>query len=273
MLFALLICAKTLSYSHENERKNSLDRKSEVENFPTVKSANHQTKPIISNEDKINLLGTPPNTRMINDSLICEEGYISDKGIAQKGCWKCEQKCLKREAFCAYPGKCVCHRGLLGDGINDCYHPIPTIVNVTNPPTSNFIWVNFTDVDPQYQIREAFCKFNYTIVLASLDNGLLKCGLSIDAKDNRFVQISFDFFNWSQPYIIDDVWGAEQSKKAQEMQEAIEWGMPKAKKLTVVMLIVFLFLLPKIWRQVKNKQIADQHMRERVNTDAVFISA
>lgn len=148
------------------------------------------------------------NTLIVDGKCQCMPGFpFGDPN--GKGCYKCIDQCNK-SAKCVYPGKCECEKGLFGDGITECYIPIPFIIDT--PPrdlqtAGNEHYTIRIKPIPKFFPLKAYCKFNDTVVKAnSSDSHAIHCITPKLQKGTYFVYASFDNQAYSSNYAIVDVY-------------------------------------------------------------------
>ena len=150
---------------------------------------------------------TAPNTRPSYDrKCICNETYFGDDPVGERGCWKCTPKCHS-QAKCAYPGRCVCEFGLVGDGISECEPRLPTLLrieSISSGLTPDYIAAYYSDPF-EFIPFSAFCKFNEIIVNAAINsNQSIKCLIPL-ITENVQVSISFNGINWTDSKMLDHI--------------------------------------------------------------------
>lgn len=158
-----------------------------------------------------------PNTvPQLTGICKCIPGYISSYPLDERGCWKCDPEC-NMHASCEYKdvsiGKCSCKFGLIGDGVNNCSVPHPSIDSIysLHSETYSKIMIQYsfqheTDFSPFFGL----CKFsqtkdmnNFTIVNSVLYyNSSISCIVPYFTETDAFVSITFDSEFWSQPQSV-----------------------------------------------------------------------
>ena len=120
---------------------------------------------------------------------------------SETGCWACNPQC-DLNAQCVAPNKCICNEGFIGDGIDFCEKPIPSLTKV-NP---NYGTVNGgTSVDflisvnaSNYTVTKAFCRFGPIIVDAiEMNSSYIKCITTKSKEGPVRVSVGFDAIRWS----------------------------------------------------------------------------
>lgn len=140
---------------------------------------------------------TFPNTKPgYRDECVCNDTYIGDNPIQERGCWKCKEKCHS-QASCEYPGTCKCGHGLVGDGVGYCDQP-KAIIKSCEAKKERFKYAEVecefsNDFFPYY----GWCKIGESVVQAKIKSkNSMSC--MIPNKETNKVQISFDGKNWSE---------------------------------------------------------------------------
>lgn len=149
----------------------------------------------INNDNQnISLECSGPNTFRINDECYCMRGFIGDEPLSPRGCWRCE-KC-HREAKCAYPGKCICSNGMVGNG-KLCEPPIPTINSFS--VQGDFVNINY-QCTIMFEPYLSYCKFGSSDIINGLSftNRSISCLIPSNIHGNNIIlSLSFDRKNWS----------------------------------------------------------------------------
>ncbi|KAH0791810.1 hypothetical protein GPJ56_004304 [Histomonas meleagridis] len=135
----------------------------------------------------------PPNTRLENGNLVCNEGYVSDSDISTKGCWKCTKTCHK-QAHCDSTGECVCNSGYQGDGVKKCTRLTLKITDVKN---ENGI-LTITTNGIENGALTGYCSFDGVKSDAlSVENGIIRCMIPNVGDTPSKVSVSVDGELWS----------------------------------------------------------------------------
>ena len=156
-------------------------------------------------EIQLTIVCNGPNTKK-NQNGFCEclEGYDIGDPSSKYGCYKCDKNCHKN-ATCIYPGKCNCLHGLIGDGINNCKIPIPSIISTNLTKINNFnesilILIN----NPSNYSKEIYIKFGKLILNGIfLNSTSILCFSPLINSSAIKLSISFDSTNWSNELILN----------------------------------------------------------------------
>ena len=135
----------------------------------------------------------------------CEPGYpYGDPNLAT-GCFKCSQQCAEN-AFCGYPGKCICNPGFSGDGSKECI-PLPPVLVSVSPEFAiayKRLEANITfETDPRADFKVGFLKLRSNIYTCHLlKKGLFNCTIPNVGKSGTVeFHLSFDNQTWSKEYV------------------------------------------------------------------------
>lgn len=135
-----------------------------------------------------------------NNTCRCLPGFKYGDPVSKFGCFNCQTECHAK-GYCAHPGKCVCQRGLVGDGITRCEIPTPEVTGIY--PTK-IRKQGYEDIQVTYYLNEPhnphyiWCKFQNVTVLGELiEQGIVKCTAPPSNEYAVRVSLSFDTQNFS----------------------------------------------------------------------------
>jgi hypothetical protein len=141
-----------------------------------------------------------PNTvRNLKGQCVCLRGYVGDQPLTSRGCWICRNGCHS-DAVCAFPGKCKCSKGLVGDGVSACRIPRPVMVSVApnKAPAHTIVTIGYT-VTSEYDPRTGYCRFGSSVTTAQIaQKGVMTCEVPVDVYGFVKISVSFDSATWSQ---------------------------------------------------------------------------
>lgn len=129
----------------------------------------------------------------------CLPGFPFGNPVDGYGCWKCNSEC-HLNAQCVSPGKCVCLKGYIGDGITTCNVPVPHVKalapeNITSK--TEFINVVF-ETDTNFSAFSGFCRIGTTISLGEIISfDTIQCHVPPSTQSAMSVALSFDNVTWS----------------------------------------------------------------------------
>lgn len=141
------------------------------------------------------------NTILNKDNkCVCVPGFVSDLIIDERGCWQCEEAC-HHLALCSYPGKCVCHSSLDGDGVLDCSLLAPRRIKLeerTLLTDGGYELVFSYDMIKNIIIKQAYCRVSHNIYNTyEVNDKNITCKIPKDISGEVIIYLSFDGFNWS----------------------------------------------------------------------------
>ena len=154
---------------------------------------------IIKNENKCG-----KNQKLTkNGECECLDDYLLND--ENNECYKCEHLCHPN-ASCYYPGKCSCNRGFFGDGIIECYKPIPEIIDIDPKEGPIMGGINITITLPiiPKKYSSIFCRFGDSTVISyplqkyNYDKHQIICQLPSHIEAKTSVSISYDQHLWSK---------------------------------------------------------------------------
>ena len=169
----------------------------------------------------------------------CLPGFPFGDPVSKQGCFRCDVQCHSK-GFCEYPGVCKCFRGLVGDGVNSCTIPIPTVTGIypNSVRPQGYIESRVTYyMDEPYTPTLFFCKFGDVPISGTyLQPGVGKCTVPPSKEYAVRVSISFDGEN----YTNSDVFLRYEQKQKEEI--IVNWAP------VVATILVF------IWGNIKISQ-------------------
>ncbi|OHS95487.1 hypothetical protein TRFO_38405 [Tritrichomonas foetus] len=175
---------------------------------PTKTSNSKQesiTKQSTSKSERTKLCG--PNSYMnIKGECICKRTHPFGDPKSEEGCWDCGIKCHEK-ANCVSKLKCQCFDNYLGDGVLQCFRPLPKVKNIHPRKCDSeieeifFIAETFQDFTP----NEVFCKFGSFTTRGELVNSTFyKCPCPSLRNGKILSGISYDGEFWSSPMVKID---------------------------------------------------------------------
>lgn len=140
------------------------------------------------------------NTYLDGNKCKCRPGYPYGDPLTLAGCYFCQDTC-HQYGYCSFPGKCQCLKGLVGDGIHNCYIPIPIIQSVSpqilSPLGNQTLEIRY-GLETAYVPESIFCKFGDAITIGKfLKHGELTCPTPPSFYSAVRFSISFDTQNFS----------------------------------------------------------------------------
>lgn len=149
------------------------------------------------------------NTIIVDNKCKCMDEFpFGDPN--GKGCYKCIDQC-NESASCVYPGKCECEIGLYGDGITECYVPVPFVIDT---PPSDLLSTGNEKVTiqikplPRFKPLKAYCKFENVVVTANSTNAHSITCISPKLNPGSYkIYVSFDNILYSSNYAFAQVTG------------------------------------------------------------------
>ncbi|EAY08702.1 hypothetical protein TVAG_079620 [Trichomonas vaginalis G3] len=160
------------------------------------------------------------NTIIVNKTCQCMPGFPFGDPNSTQGCYKCNDQCNKF-AICAFPGRCVCKNGYIGDGVKECIVPVPRLdssntsyIFTRGGQNTTILTIPYKNFHPD----KAYCKFddqivkahtvtNTTIICSSppIHEGIIKVFASYDnvtwTDENAFAECSYDGIKVSFSFI------------------------------------------------------------------------
>ena len=181
-----------------------------------------------------------PNSTWDEDSgrCVCENGYVTTpEQFGEFGCWKCDTLC-HAWAQCVHPGKCQCLPQFVGDGVDVCTNPVPTVLDhytrMVMANGSSLLTFSFKK-DTGFSPTQMFCQVGTTIVTGTItkiegDGGEVTCTVPRTMNGEFHVSLSFDSFHWSAT-------SARVLLEVMDNVEEIEKAKPFLITLTVLIFI------------------------------------
>lgn len=144
----------------------------------------------------------PKNTIILNNEIICKDGYINSSDIKWKGCWKCDLPC-SIHASCIDPGICVCNYPYSGNGF-ECHEPTLSIIDTAIIEDDNFISIDFLpEVPLDSKIFGYFSGIKAPCTLKS--SHTLICSINVTSVYNKNISLSFNHKTESEKIMITEL--------------------------------------------------------------------
>lgn len=140
-----------------------------------------------------------------NGNCVCKPGYFGADGNTSLGCWTCSTKCHEN-AYCAFPGQCVCIVGYKGDGIYWCnYTGTMTFIKYVNPPAAfvkqdTYVNISFNTNKNSYSRATIVMFGNVSTICLIVDKGTVRCKVPKHEIGIVKVALSIDGRYWSREY-------------------------------------------------------------------------
>ena len=143
----------------------------------------------------------------------CESSFITDDEDYDKGCWKCKNEC-KGDLKCRFSGKegigkCKCESGFAIINSTKCHRIKAKILDFIPPIGEEGSIVNFTLKEVKnFDFKEAFCKFNSSIVTKAYKviGNVIQCKIPTYGNLSRVemisLSVSYDGDIWTDEPIL-----------------------------------------------------------------------
>jgi hypothetical protein len=156
------------------------------------------------------------NTIRVNKTkCVCVDTFTFGDPY-KEGCYKCIDQCNK-SAKCSFPGRCVCNKGLYGDGVTKCEVPIAIIAEGAESKeyssSGGEILIIMLKPYTRFTPLDGYCKFDEsTVVKANVtDASYIGCVTPKLEPGVYKVFASFDNVTWSKKSIIAEFKESEQN--------------------------------------------------------------
>ena len=187
---------------------------------------NQMTKILLTNISAILASNETKECKGMNtfkdSSFVCHclPGFPFGDPVSEQGCYRCDQECHSL-GYCAYPGKCKCVRGYIGDGITSCEVPIPEVTgifpNIAKPRGYQEARITYY-MEESFTPTKFYCKFgNVQVVGSALAPGVGVCTIPPSNEYAVRVSVTFDGYRYSN----SDVFLRYEQKEKEKLE--INW--------------------------------------------------